>query len=202
MTLTPEQNEALAAKISKQEILEAITSMANGKSPGSDGLPPEFYKTFSHLLVDDLLEVYGDIFSNERMSPTQRLGLIALLYKKGDRTEFKNWRPIFLLNTDYKILAKIFSKRLSKVLATIVDHEQTCAVPNHTILTNRLLLRDIIDLSDEWGIPTALVCLINSRHLTGSAGISCSRHLYTLASTPLSYSGLELCTWTSPVPSK
>ena len=80
-TLTPEQNEALAAKISKQEIMEAITSMANGKSPGSDGLPAEFYKTFSHLLVDDLLEVYGDIFSNERMSPTHRLGLIALLYK-------------------------------------------------------------------------------------------------------------------------
>ena len=80
-TLTPEQNEALAAKISKQEILEAITSMANGKSPGSNGLPSEFFKTFSHLLVDDLLEVYGDIFSNERMSPTHRLGLIALLYK-------------------------------------------------------------------------------------------------------------------------
>ena len=157
-TLTSEQNELLATKISNKEILEAITSMANGKSPGLDGLLPEFYKTFSHLLVDDLLEVYGDIFSNE-MSPTQRLGLIALLYKKGDRTDFKNWRPISLLNTDYKILAKIFSKRLSKVLATIVDPDQTCAVPNRTILTNGLLLRDIIDLSDERGIPAALVCL-------------------------------------------
>ena len=102
-TLTPEQNEALSANLSKREILEAITSMANGKSPGSDGLPPEFYKTFEHLLVDDLLEVYGDIFSSERMSPTQRLGLIALLYKKGDRTNFKNWRPISLLHKDYKI---------------------------------------------------------------------------------------------------
>ena len=158
-TLTPEQNEALAAKISKQEILEAITSMANGKSPGSDGLPPEFYKTFLHLLVDDLLEVYGDIFSNEKMSPTERLGLIALLYKKGDRTDFQNWHPISFLNTDYKILAKIFSKRLSKVLATIVDPDQMCAVPNRTILTNGLLLRDIIDLSNERGIPAALVCL-------------------------------------------
>ena len=58
--------------------------MANGKSHGSDGLPAEFYKTFQHLLVDDLLEVYSDVFSNEKMSPTQRLGLIALLYKKGD----------------------------------------------------------------------------------------------------------------------
>ena len=80
-TITEEQNEALSANINKREILEAITSMANGKSPGSDGLPPEFYKTFEHLLVDDLLEVYGDVFSNERMLPTQRLGLIALLYK-------------------------------------------------------------------------------------------------------------------------
>ena len=72
-TLTQEQNEVLAAKISKQEILQAITSMANGKSPGSDGLLPESYKTFSHLLVADLLKVYGDLFSNERMSSSQRL---------------------------------------------------------------------------------------------------------------------------------
>ena len=157
-TITEEQNEVLSANRSKREILEAITSMANGKSPGSDGLPPEFYKTFEHLLADDLLEVYGDVFSNE-MSPTQRLGLIALLYKKGDRTNFKNWRPISLLNTDYKILAKIFSKRLSKVLATIINSDQTCAVPGRTILTNGLLLRDLIELSDERGIPAALVCL-------------------------------------------
>ena len=93
------------------------------------------------------------------MLPTQRLGLIAILYKKGDRTNFKNWRPISLLNTDYKILAKIFSKRLSKVLATIINSDQTCAVPGRTILTNGLLLRDLIELSDERGIPAALVCL-------------------------------------------
>ena len=74
--------------MSKREILEAITSMVNGKSPGSDGLRPEFYKTIEHLPVDDLLEVYGHVYSNEWMSPTQRLGLIALLYKKVDRTNF------------------------------------------------------------------------------------------------------------------
>ena len=89
----------------------------------------------------------------------QRLGLIALLYKKGDCTNFKNWLLILLLNTDYKILAKICSKRPSKVLATIVNSDQTCAVPGRTILTNGLLLRDLIELSDERGIPAALVCL-------------------------------------------
>ena len=66
-TLTPEQNEALSANLSKREILEVITSVANGKSLGSDGLPSEFYKTFKHLLVNELLEVYGNNFSNERM---------------------------------------------------------------------------------------------------------------------------------------
>ena len=49
-TITEEQNEALSSNISKRKILEAITSMQNGKSPGSDGLPPEFYKTFDLLV--------------------------------------------------------------------------------------------------------------------------------------------------------
>ena len=64
-TITEEQNEALSADKSKREIPEAITSMANSKSPGSDGLLPEFYKTFEHLLVNDLLEVYSNVLSEE-----------------------------------------------------------------------------------------------------------------------------------------
>lgn len=93
------------------------------------------------------------------MSASQRTGLITLLYKKGDRTDLKNWRPISLLNCDYKILAKMISLRLANVLENIIQPHQTCSVPNRSIITNGLLLRDLVQIAEEKNIPAALISL-------------------------------------------
>lgn len=93
------------------------------------------------------------------MSASQRTGLITLLYKKGDRTDLKNWRPISLLNCDYKILAKMISLRLANVLENIIQPDQTCSVPNRSIITNGLLLRDLVQIAEEKNIPAALISL-------------------------------------------
>ena len=59
---------------------------------------------FFDFLADDLLEVLNTIFDLGQMSTSQRTGLITMLYKKGDHfLDLKNWRPISLLNCDYKI---------------------------------------------------------------------------------------------------
>ena len=74
-----------------------------------------------------------------------------VLFRKGDRKDLKNWRPISLL--------KVLSSRLSKVLDTIIDPDQTCSIPDRTISSNLHTLRDIldyIDRTDETGILISL----------------------------------------------
>ena len=83
-------------------------------------------------------------------------GLITLLYKKGDRDDPRNYRPITLLNTDYKILTKVLVSRLKKVMDEFVSAPQTGFVPKRQITENTLLSRliqsylaekdDIIDM--------------------------------------------------------
>ena len=68
--------------------------MDNNKSPGLDGLPAEFYKELFDIIADDLLEVFNS-FLSRKMTASQRTGLMTLLYKKGDRTDLKNWRHHF-----------------------------------------------------------------------------------------------------------
>ena len=58
----------------------------------------------------------------------QKNALIKLLFKKGDHRELKNWRPVSLLNTDYKILSKILTNRTANVLPMIVPEEQKCGI--------------------------------------------------------------------------
>ena len=57
-----------------------------------------------------------------------RKGLISLSFKKTDRLERKNWRPITLLNVDYKLCARILPGRLLKVLHLVLEKDQTCGL--------------------------------------------------------------------------
>ena len=69
---------------------------------------------------------------------------ILRLSKKENRKLLKNWRPISLLNSDYKLAAKVKAKRLQKVLPTIMNEDKTCGVRGRTIYENIFRLRDLV----------------------------------------------------------
>ena len=50
-----------------------------------------------------------------------KASITRLVFKKGKRESLKNWRPISLLNVDYKICSKALSLRLAKVLHSVVS---------------------------------------------------------------------------------
>jgi hypothetical protein len=60
----------------------------------------------------------------------------------------KNWRPISLLNTDYKILAKLFANRLQKVISSCVSEDQSGYIKGRYIGENIRLILDIIEYTN------------------------------------------------------
>eukprot|EP00966_Prymnesium_polylepis_P128027 2960766-Prymnesium_polylepis.1 len=68
-------------------------------------------------------------------------GSIILLYKKKDPRGIRNYRPITLLNADYKILTKIIVSRFKRVMDSFVGAEQTGFVPKRQILGELLTLQ-------------------------------------------------------------
>ena len=145
-----EQNEYLTKLINKNELKQAIFPMQNDKSPGIDGIPVEFYKTFYKTLENDLIQLYNNIlFLEKNITNTMKQAIITLIPKKGDLNKLKYWRSISLLCIDYKILTKILANRLKHVLPNIISKEQTCSIPNRTILNNVFQIGDIITLTKE-----------------------------------------------------
>ena len=80
-----------------------------------------------------------------------------MLYRRGDRLEACNWRPISLLCADYKIAAKALANRLRNVIDSIVSPDQTCGIPNRFIGENVRLLADIIDYADSCDVGGAMI---------------------------------------------
>ena len=157
--LTDYERDLCEGLFTKEELFTALSGLQAGKSPGSDGLPPEFYSAFWDDLSDSLLLVLNECYNTGSLNLSQREALLRLLYKKDDRRLPKNWRFISLLNTDYKLASKIITERLKKVMASIVHADQTCGVVGRSIFSNLHLVRDLLDMidkTDECGILVTL----------------------------------------------
>ena len=101
--------------------------LQKNKTPGSDGLTAEFYLCFWNDVVGPSIDCYNDAYQKGEMSISQRRGVISLIPKKNkDNLLLKNWRPISLLNTDYKIATKCIANRLEKVLPTLINNKPDC----------------------------------------------------------------------------
>ena len=107
-------------------------------------------------LCDDKLKEKTDHFRLPSASQ-KRACLSSLLFKKRDRTQLKNWRPVTLLNTDYKILTKALSNRLQQVLTLIIHTDQTASIKERTINDNTRLLHDVVAYANEKDVPLALI---------------------------------------------
>lgn len=136
----------LDAPVSIEELKGALSKMNKGKSPGSDGIPPEFYVAFWAPLAPFLFNSLSQSFREGILSSGQRRGVITLIPKKDvDRRSIANWRPITLLNCDYKILAKAVALRLQRHISPLIHPDQTGFMQARCIGDNIRVVEDAIN---------------------------------------------------------
>jgi hypothetical protein len=157
--LDPASAESLEQPITEEEIKIALRSEAKHKSPGIDGICHEFYITNWETVHQDLLELLNHMFLNKNITHQQKHGVLICIPKTdGDGTP-NSYLPISLLNTDYKILARILAQRPKRVMASHLQHIQYCGVPGNTILDAASQFRDIIAHAESTGTPMRVLSL-------------------------------------------
>ena len=144
----------LEGRLLKHECLIALKKMSNNKTPGTDGLTAEFYKYFGSDIEDVVVDSFNYGFQTGRFSISQRRGIISLIPKKNKNLEYlKNWRPLSLLNMDYKIATKALASRLEKVLPALIRSNQTRYIKGRYIGENIRLISDILHYTKHKNIP-------------------------------------------------
>ena len=158
--LSDEKKSNLDGEITLEECEKILNTFQNGKSPGDDGYTAEFYKQFFSLLGQDLVNSLNAAFDIGEMSASQRRGVITLLPKEDANLLFlSNWRPITLLNVDYKIASKVIAKRIERVLPSLIHPDQTGFMKGRYIGQNIRLINDIIQQTELQKIPGILLLL-------------------------------------------
>lgn len=141
--------------ISNLELTEALKH-----TPGIDGLSAEFYKFFSDIIESPLLNLYKDCITNNEMTSTMKQGLISLIPKPNkDHLCTENWRPITLLNVDYKLFAFVYSRRLKSNLGDIINECQTGFMSKQHINNNIRLILDLLDYFEHVESQAVIVFL-------------------------------------------
>ena len=116
-------------------------------------------------MADILINAFNYAFETGKLSVSQRRGIVKLIPKKdAELSLIKNWRPLTLLNCDYKIAAKAIASRIKKVLPKLISGDQTGFIKGRFIGENIRLLDSIIKYTKAKNIPgLQFFCFLISR---------------------------------------
>ena len=117
-----EQNKLLTSEITDEEIKRTISHLKPNKAAGPDGFLSEWYKEMKDLLVPMMKASFNHVLKTGVTPPS----VISLIPKEGkDKLECGNYRPISVLNQDYKMFTHVLAKRLEKIFPRIISLDQT-----------------------------------------------------------------------------
>ncbi len=172
--LSQSQVTTLQSDLQWSEIECALLCSAPRKAPGVDGLPAEFWlklhKTYlaktkrgkpAFNVISLMMAAFNSVGHGGVAAQTGfAVGWVCPIYKlKGDPRQARNYRPITVLNTDYKVMAKVLAARLAVVAPDLIHEDQAGFVPGRRISDHTRLAQVMVDYTELCEDEGALVAL-------------------------------------------
>ena len=124
---------------------KAVWNCDSFKSPGPDGINFGFIKDFWPELKDNIMRFITEYYRNGKLSKGINSTFIALIPKVDSPRYLNDFRPISLVGSLYKVLAKVIANRLRQVIGSVVSEAQSAFVKNRQILDGILIANEVVD---------------------------------------------------------
>ena len=151
--LSIEEKNFCDGDLTIDECYDTLKTFGANKTPGNDGLSVEFYKQFWCWIGKPMVQCFNTAFTKGELSTSQRQAVIKVLDEGKDRSLIENWRPISLINVDYKIISKTIANRLKVVLPKLIHHNQVGFITGRNIAENLRAISDIFDYTKDFNVP-------------------------------------------------
>ena len=149
--LSEAESLSLEGPITLQELEESLADANLSSSPGVDGVPMKAVKFFWKLLKGVMVKAANVIIQKGELHGILKYSKIRLIPKaNSDLTKVKNWRPIGLLCSPYKLVSGVANNRLKKVIDKICHKSQKAYSSNYIIQENLIKLVELLSKSKHW----------------------------------------------------
>lgn len=136
----------LVNDVSEEEIRKVLFAMPENKSPGSDGYSSEFFRTAWPILGNDFIVAVHSVFMFGFLPKAINSTIFALIPKKEDSLEMKDFSPIPYCNVLYKVVSKILANRLKKILPRLVLENYSAFIKGRLLMENVLLASELVKI--------------------------------------------------------
>jgi len=113
---SPNKNSMFCSPVTPNEIARIIQRLPNNKAPGGDGINSKILKEICESIAFPLAHIFNLSFNTGEVPELLKIAKVVPIYKKGERNQPGNYRPISLLSIFDKIMEKLMCKRLSDFL--------------------------------------------------------------------------------------
>ncbi|CAN1279753.1 Uncharacterized mitochondrial protein AtMg00310 [Linum perenne] len=142
--ITPQMNMDLMVEVSDEDIRLSVFSIGPTQAPGPDGFTGLFFQRYWHIIADDVCCAVKDFFRRGHMLRTLNHTWLTLIPKTSEVENMTQIRPIGLCTVFYKIISKIITNRLGKILPHFVNPAQNGFVQGRCITDNILIAHELI----------------------------------------------------------
>jgi hypothetical protein len=127
------------------EVQLAIDKLKSHKSPGIDQIPAELNKVGDRTMCLEIYKLITSIWKKEKLPEEWKKSIVVPIHKKGDKTDYNNYRGISLLPTTYKILSNILLSRLIPYAKEIIRDHQCGFRRNRSTIDQIFCIRQILE---------------------------------------------------------
>jgi hypothetical protein len=154
--LSEEENDELISNFTLEEIEEVVKTSDGNKSPGPDGFNFAFLKRFWGLLGGDIRTMFNQFHNNACLPRCFLSYFVTLIPKVSSPSSLSDFRPISLLGSLYKIIAKVLAKRLGNVMDSIISSNQSAFIKGRNLVDGVLVVNEVVD----WAKKSKKECFI------------------------------------------
>ena len=140
-----EKAAKLEVEFSESEIWNAVKECDGNKAPGPDGFNLFAIKKCWGFIKGEVVQFFKEFHRSGKLVKGLNSSFIALIPKKENPGGLNDYRPISLINSIYKILAKVLSRRLRDILPDVVGEIQGAFIGGRNILDGVLIANEVVD---------------------------------------------------------